>query len=317
MLDTPKPKTVALVAYAGAQMSAVYGLADMFDVANRHGVAGAQHYVAHRIVTPDDLPPPDRFSAIVLPPNLGGHTGARDVVLHDWLRLAHAAGATLCSACAGAFWLAHAGLLDGRPATTHWGLEASFRQEFPKVLLQPQHLLLDDDQIVTAGGVMAWMDLGLHLIRRLLGPATVTQVCRHMLIDPPGREQRNYRVFTPRLDHGDVRILKLQRWMADHMAENLTIAALVRQSALSPRTLQRRFKQATGLSIRTYLQELRIEKARGLLEQTGLPVSEIGLAVGYEDQSAFARVFKTISGLNAGTYRKRFAVHSFGKREKT
>lgn len=326
--DTPNCPRIALIAYEGAQMSAVLGLGDLVDVANRYAQDIGRGQMTYSILRPSDLPsdlpsgppsdPPSdlpcdlpsdpTFDAIVIPPNLTGVRGQSAPELRAWIIDQHKRGATLCSACAGAFWLGHAGVLDGRSVTTHWALEGEFRAAFPQALLYPEHLLIDDHDIVTAGGVMAWVDLGLYLIRRWFGPAIVTQTCRHMLIDPQGREQRNYRSFRPKLDHNDAIIRDLQRWMEENAASNLSVAALARRASLSDRTLQRRFSAATGMSIRRYVQELRIEKARSLLERTNTSISEICWAVGYEDKSAFSRLFKSISGLSANDYRKRFST---------
>ena len=288
-------------------MSAALGLGDLLDMANRSDPALAGR-IDHGLLRPDAPLPDTPFDAVVFPPNLTGVRGQADTRLHSWIRQQHRNGATLCSACAGAFWLGHAGVLDGRPVTTHWALEPEFRATFPDAQLHPEHLLIDDHDVVTAGGVMAWIDLGLYLVKRWHGPETVTRTCRQMLIDPQGREQRNYRSFRPDLTHKDDAIRTLQRWMEGNIAADLTIHALARRAALSDRSLQRRFTKATGLSVSRYIQELRIEKARGLLERTTMPISEICWKVGYEDLSAFSRLFKTISGLSAGDYRKRFSV---------
>jgi len=214
----------------------------------------------------------------------------------------------LCSACAGAFWLGHAGLLKGRPATTHWALEAEFQEAFPLVQLHPEHLLIDDGDVVTAGGVMAWLDLGLFLVERWQGSEIVTLTARYLLIDPSGREQRNYRSFRPDLAHGDAAILKVQHWLAANLEADPGIEHLARTAGMSSRTFQRHFKSATGLAPRTYIQSLRIERARGLLERTRLTVSEIGWRVGYQDVTAFGRVFRLETGVTARTYRTRFRV---------
>ncbi|MEM8564225.1 MAG: helix-turn-helix domain-containing protein [Pseudomonadota bacterium] len=308
MPNTPFAAQIALIAYRGVQSSAVLGIEDVLLVSNRIASELGSLQIACEILRGCDLPSAQLFDAIVLPPNLSGVRGRKDASLTRWIAEQHREGATVCSACAGAFWLGYAGLLDGRPATTHWVLEEEFRCAFPKVQLHPEQLIIDDHDIVTAGGVMAWVDLGLYLVRRWQGAEVLSRTCRHMLIDPNGREQRNYRSFRPRLDHGDAPIRSLQQWMEQHAAENLSLPALAERSGLSTRTLQRRFRNATGLSIREYLQELRIERAKGLLERTTTPVSEICWAVGYEDTSTFSRLFQSVCGVRATEYRRRFAV---------
>ena len=194
----PKQVSIALVAYKGAQMSAVLGLADIVMVATRDLTKDAPH-LKTTIIDPERDFPTGAFDVVLFPPNLTGQRGADDNDLIAWTQAQHAAGAGIWSACAGAFWLGHAGLLDGRPMTTHWALEEEFRATFPKALLETDQLIVDDHDIVTAGGVMAWVDLGLHLLLRWMGPNVVSQTCRQMLIDPGTRDQRSYRTFSPDL----------------------------------------------------------------------------------------------------------------------
>ncbi|WP_252731465.1 GlxA family transcriptional regulator [Lentibacter algarum] len=304
----PNTPNVAIIAYDGAQQSALFGLGEMFDMANRMTDPALGQQITHRLVSSSDIAENPQFDAIILPPNLTGKRGTSDHALHAWLKQQHLAGSTLCSACAGGYWLGHAGLLDGRRATTHWALEADFREAFPKVLLGPEHILLDDNDIVTAGGVMAWVDLGVHLIGRWLGPTVVSRTCRQMLIDPTGREQRNYRAFRPETSHTDQTIRALQHWMETHANDDLSLPMLAAHSGLSTRSLQRRFTKSTGLPVNRYIQELRVEKAKGLLELTSLPISQICWQVGYQDVSAFNRLFKSVTGLSAGSYRQRFKI---------
>lgn len=305
MPDTP---TIALVAYEGAQQSALHGLGEMFDVANRLADASPARQISHRLLDPASLDETQRFDAVILPPNLTGVRGEEDGPLHAWLRRQHHRGTIMCSACAGGYWLGYAGILDGRPATTHWALEADFRATFPKVTLTPERILVDDNDVVTAGGVMAWVDLGLHLVGRWLGPATVSRICRQMLIDPAGREQQTYRRFSPNMSHTDQSIRSLQLWMESHTGEDLSVRALAQRAGMSERSLHRRFAKATGLTINSYVQELRVERAKGLLELTSLPVTTICWQVGYHDVPAFARLFKAATGVSPGAYRHRFQI---------
>jgi len=301
------PPQIALVTYPGAQMSAVLGLADLLQIANDQSrVLGGD--VVEVVQVDIGKLPDSPFAALVLPPSLQGVRGAGELATHLWLRRQQLGGALLCSVCAGAFWLGHAGVLNGRPATTHWALEDEFRATFPQVLLSCEALLVDDNDVVTAGGVMAWVDLGLFLVRKWLGAQVVSNTARHLLVDTGGRQQSNYRSFRPILNHGDKVILKLQLWLEGHAQAEVIQTDLAQRAGLSQRSFLRRFKQATGLTPISYLQNLRVEKARGLLERTALPVAEIGWQVGYRDASAFSRVFKQITGLSAGEYRRRFGL---------
>ncbi len=302
--------SIAIIAYPGVQMSAVLGLADLFTIANRFGSQDSNVVLEVTQICEHDMENPvlDRFAAVILPPSLEKTRGQDNHTIHTWLRRQHGAGAMMCSICAGAFWLGYSGLLKGRAVTTHWALEQEFRLAFPHTRVNAEHLLIDDNDIVTAGGLMAWLDLGLFIVNTWLGSQVVSQTARHLLIDPGGREQRNYRSFKPPLLHGDSVIRALQHWLEGHAGDEISVKTMAARTHLSDRTFLRRFKAAIGMTPNAYVQNLRIEKARGLLERTRLPIAEIGWNVGYQDASAFSRLFRTTTGLTAGEYRNRFGV---------
>jgi len=137
-------------------------------------------------------------------------------------------------------------------------------------------LIIDDGDIITAGGVMAWVDLGLHLIYRWISPAIMMATARFFLVDAAGREQRIYAAFAPRLHHGDETVLQLQHWLQVHYATNPTVTALAARAKLGERTFLRRFRHATGLMPTEYLQHLRVEKAREALELSMQAISDEG-----------------------------------------
>jgi len=206
-----------------------------------------------------------------------------------------------CSVCAGSF------LLAGRPATTHWALKARFAGRFPDVQLDTDRLLIDDGDLVTAGGLMAWVDLGLHLVHRFLGPDAMLATARQFLVDPGGREQRFYITFAPVLDHGDAAILRAQQWLQRHSGEPVDIARMAGAARLGERTFLRRFHRATGLRPTEYLQHLRVGKARYQLERSDLAIEAIAWQVGYEDPGAFRKIFQRLTGLSPNHYRRRFS----------
>jgi len=297
---------IALVSFPGQQSAALLGLQDLFTIASRMSRAAGGVTLDTTLAHPVDLPA--GCDIVILPPNISGARGAGDYALHRWLRDSHARGATLASVCGGAFWLGHAGLLDGRPVTTHWAPEEEFRAAFPAAHLQPEHILIDDHDIVTAGGLVAWTDLGLHVAGHLLGPDILTPTARHLLIDPCSRDQSNWRSFRPCLGHGDPAILAPQHWAEANPATDLSVAALARRAAISARSLHRQFRAATGLAPNAYVQALRIEKARGHLERRRMAVADIAFATGYADTAAFTRLFRATTGLTPSDYRTRFSV---------
>jgi transcriptional regulator GlxA family with amidase domain len=199
--------------------------------------------------------------------------------------------------CGGVFILAKTGPLTGRQATTHWAFSDQFEAQFPDVLLESDHMVIDYGDVVTAGGALAWADLGLRLVERLLGPTIMGETARFMLVDPPGREQRFYSDFAPNMKHGDDAILKAQLWLTTHREQPASIADLGRRSRLEPRTFLRRFTKATGMKPREYQQRLQISRAREMLEFSCTGIDEIASRVGHIDIDAFRRVFRKITGL--------------------
>jgi len=220
----------------------------------------------------------------------------------------HAEGTLLCSVCAGAFLLAGTGLLDGRAATTHWTYAEALAARFPKLRVDVDKLVIDDGDIITAGGLLAWTDLGLKLVDRLLGPTVMLETARFLLVDPAGREQRFYSSFSPRLQHGDAAVLKVQRWLQTQEGAKASVPAMAALAGLSERTFLRRFLKATGLKPTEYCQHLRVGKAREMLEFTGNSIDEIAWRVGYEDPGSFRKIFLRVMGLSPGEYRRRFGV---------
>lgn len=259
------------------------------------------------VSVPSEAPP----SALVLPPRLGGAVPPPlDAAMGAWVEASHRSGSLVCSVCVGAFQLAELGLLRGRPATTHWAMADELARRFPDVRVDADRILVDDGDIVTAGGLMAWTDLALLLIGRFAGPGAVSSTARAFLVDPGGREQRFYRTFAPARDHGDEAILEVQRWLQTRIGQASPVARMAEVAHLGERTFLRRFQRATGLRPTAYVQALAVGRAREFLEQTEMSQQEVAWAVGYEDPKAFRRIFGRLVGLGPGEYRKRFGTGS-------
>jgi transcriptional regulator GlxA family with amidase domain len=315
---------IGIVIYPQAQMAAVHGLTDLFRVANRFaiergGTGAPELRISHWQLCPNGQQlervfdthrnPPKPLATLVLPPGVDTvPTGSTMTPYVRWLKSQHEAGTIVCSVCAGAFVLGEAGLLDGRTVTTHWTHSEIFAQRFKNVQVDIDKLIINDGDIITAGGMMAWVDLGLNLIERFISPAIMVATARYFLVDAAGREQRFYSSFSPRMHHGDGAIVKVQRWLQTHPVENLTVRAMASRARLSERTFLRRFQSATGLPPTEYIQHLRVDKAREELEFSRLAIQEIAWKVGYKDPSSFRKVFQRIVGLTPGDYRRRFNV---------
>ncbi|WP_211284136.1 GlxA family transcriptional regulator [Oceanimonas doudoroffii] len=251
---------IGIIRYLGSQQSAVLGLTDLFDVANRIAVGHGQgdtpvlrisHWLANTETTApertfDSCPhaSPGTLAALILPPSLSAPMSEQAAApLARWLRERHGEGVILGSVCAGAFVLAATGLMAHRRMTTHWTHAETLQQRFPSVRVDADKLIIDDGDIITAGGLMSWTDLGLRLVDRLLGPSVMLETARMLLVDPPGREQRYYSVFSPRLTHGDAAVLKLQHWLQATGARDMALARLAEQAGLEQRTCCAAFKR--------------------------------------------------------------------------
>jgi len=328
------PSEIAILCYPDAQTTCVHGLTDLFMYADyfarMHGAqspaetprpAGPGDEPLVRVTHWHERPGSADFerdfescpgkdgniNLVIVPayqlgppePNYAPRAAA-------WVARMHAEGAAIATVCGGVFLLAESGLLDGRRITTHWKFAAELKRRFPDLRIDIDRLVIDEHDIVTAGGVLAWIDLGLTLVERLLGRTVMISTARFMLADPPGREQRYYDEFAPPLLHGDKVILAIQHWLQTDTGVACSVDTLAKRAGLGARTFLRRFVKATGMKPSEYHQRLRIGRSRELLEFTRDTVEQIALAVGYEDTSGFRRTFKRVIGLSPAEYRRRF-----------
>lgn len=317
------PVEIGLACDAGTSNTGIYGLTDLFTyagefAARRHGDSARSavritHWRADDDATEvrceyDSCPGSSHtLSLLVIPGNVQAPDRTEKVSpLLDWLREKHAEGVVLAAVCGGVFILARTGLLAGRQATTHWSFNEVFADQFPDVLTETDHMVIDYGDVVTAGGVLAWADLGLRLTERFLGTAVMLETARFMLVDPPGREQRFYSEFDPKTKHGDKAILRAQLWLLTQRGRPVSVADLAQRADLEQRTFLRRFVAATGMKPSEYQQRLRITRAREMLEFSQAPIEEISWNLGYGDVAGFRRVFRKIMGLTPSDYRRRF-----------
>jgi transcriptional regulator GlxA family with amidase domain len=319
---------IALVAIDSCMPSSLSGPLDIFAIASSKWLIGHLTCVpplfeakvvaapgrSVRTFTGEILPISARFSDniiydIIYIPVIIGNLDAvlADMETIEWLVEQSQKGACLCSVCAGSFLLAQTGILHGRKATTHWQLADEFARRFPDVILRRDKLLVDEGTCVTAGGISAYLDLTLHLTARFGSPELAATLSRTLLIDPVRRSQSPYSSCIFRKNHGDSEILRIQNWLDDHFQQQLSIGTLAGMAYLGERTFMRRFKRATGETPLAYIQQLRMEAARRLLESSRLSIEEITLKAGYEDVSSFRKLFSRHTGLSPSTYRKKFS----------
>ncbi|MGM0768420.1 MAG: GlxA family transcriptional regulator [Pseudomonadota bacterium] len=328
--------TIAIVALPNCHASGVHGVMDFFTVANYCGrsPAGRSEPLFNcQVVTVDDQPVRG-YSGAVVTPTIEREALQADLIvvgssveaavraerleqtlapskpLHGWLRSALERGAVLASVCTGSFVLAEAGLLENQIATTHWRAAPLFRSRYPHLRLEEEHLVVDNGQIVCAGGATAFVDLCIYLVERFASPAVALACSKMLVLDGRRTEQTPYMAFYSQKAHQDGAIRKAQGWLEQHYAETLTIDDVAAVAGLGPRTFKRRFKDATGETPLGYLQHLRIEAAKHLLESSREQTARIIWSVGYEDASSFRRLFKRTVGCTMEQYRKRFSYVS-------
>jgi transcriptional regulator GlxA family with amidase domain len=235
--------------------------------------------------------------------------------LVDWLLRLHGRGAQLCSTCSGVLLLAETGLLDGKDATIHWIYAPTFRRNFSKVRLRPEKALIVTEEpngFIMSGASTSWHDLVLYVIAQRVGPTAAQSVAKFFAFQGHADGLLPYVVFEPRTEHGDATIRSTQQWLGGHFSVANPIEQAVRQSGIPERSFKRRFKNATGLAPIDYVQRLRVEEAKRRLERTAAPIDEIGWNVGYEDPAFFRRLFKRVTGVTAGAYRRKFQVPGAG-----
>ena len=246
---------------------------------------------------------------IALPP--GEDLGSLWSAELAWLKERHAAGAIICSVCTGTVVLAEAGLLDGLEATTHWSTVDLIRARYPDVRLAPQKILVPSGpggQIVTGGGATAWADMALYLVARLSSSTEAVRIAKIFLLGDHSEGQLPFAGARKPKHHEDGVIAGIQTWIADNYHLSNPVARMAERSGLAERTFMRRFRAATGYSPMEYVQTLRIEEAKHLLETTTTSIEMIAIETGYEDPNFFRRLFKRKVGITPARYRQRFAA---------
>jgi transcriptional regulator GlxA family with amidase domain len=236
--------------------------------------------------------------------------------LVGWLRGVHEHGGMLCSACSGVLLIAETGLLAGRTVTIHPAYARTFRDNFPEAELSLDEVLIatgERGELVMSGASASWHDLVLYLVARHVGPTAAQALAKFLLLQWHTDGQGPYVPFDPRRDHGDAVVAEAQEWLEAGYAVAAPVTELVERSGLPERTFKRRFSRATGHSPIAYVQHVRVEAAKRRLERTSDPVDDISYAVGYEDPASFRRLFKRVTGVSPGVYRRKLQLPAFAR----
>jgi transcriptional regulator GlxA family with amidase domain len=329
---TNRPITVALLAMPQVTAATLYGFHDLFAGVHRdwsmvHG-GHAESPFRPLVVSRDGHPlegangvrivPQASFEAcgspdvvcvtdITVPP--GEPLGAAYDAEVDWLRERHAQGSIVASSCSGAVLLARTGLLEGLEATSHWAYCDVLKRDYPNTRWHPERGLMfagAGQRIVMAGSGIAWHQLVMALISRFAGAEAAMHVARINLIDWAATSPIAYASLRHGARSNDPVVAAAQGWAAQHYKREAPVAQMVSLSGLAERTFKRRFAQATGMAPLDYVQHLRLEEAKQMLESSDSSVESIAFEVGYRDASFFNRLFRRKVMMSPMQYRRRF-----------
>ena len=266
-----------------------------------------------RKITPDGAFDEDPAPDLVIVPDMHFDLSAplpEDLAdAGDWLREVYAGGTLVTSVCSGALVLAASGALDGKEATTHWGVADTLAARHRDVQVRRERILVpagDGHRVVTAGGASAWSDLLLYLIARFAGAEAARRTAKVWLLSTHDDGQLNYASLTAGRQHDDRLVAEAQYWAAEHYMSPTPVAEMAARSGLSERGFLRRFRRAPGQSPAEYVLTLRVEEAKQLLETTATPIDDIAGEVGYSEPSSFRVAFRRNVGLSASAYRRKW-----------
>ncbi|MER5748937.1 helix-turn-helix domain-containing protein [Streptomyces sp. NPDC002088] len=320
-----RPYRVALVAFPGIRAFDVSVITEVWG--NDRTDRGAPAFDLHRVALDANTPVPMRGGLTLLPdrtltwldhadliviPGLDDLTPAPTPVL-DALRRAHARGTTTIAAlCGGAFTLAQAGLLDGRRAITHWNLIDHLRARHPHVTVVPDALFIEDDNIWTAAGTAAGIDLCLHLVRTAHGAEAAATIARSMVTAPfrTGTQAQFIEHPTPHADRDADALAAVREYALRHLHEPLTVADLAARADMSARSFARHFTAATGTTPLRWLLDQRIAAAQKLLERTDLPMPEVARRAGFGSEVTMRQHFASRLAISPRAYRAAFTTVS-------
>ncbi|MFF4851841.1 GlxA family transcriptional regulator [Streptomyces sp. NPDC001194] len=315
-------RNVLVVLYDGLQSLDVTGPVEVFAAVGRFPGRADGGY-AIRTVSPSGAPVrtssgltlvpdgelegerPGAGTTLLVPG--GRYRGDFEPRLTDWLRAYGGGAQRLVSVCTGGLLLAEAGLLDGRRATTHWYACEQMARDYPRVTVEPDPIYVRDGPVATSAGVTAGIDLALALVEEDHGRELALRIARHLVVflrRPGNQAQFSAQLAAQTAQRDPLR--EVQQWITEHPGADLSVEALAARARLSPRHFARAFQQETGVTPGRYVERVRVECARRLLEDTGDGVAQISRACGYGTPEALRRAFVKTLGQPPAEYRRRF-----------
>ena len=226
--------------------------------------------------------------------------------LIEWLGQQYRQGADIASICTGAFLLASAGVLDGKTCSTHWGVADEFRAMFPKINLQADKLITDEDGLYTNGGAYSFLNLLIYLVEKYFDRPTAIYCSKVFQIEMDRQSQSGFTIFKGQKLHGDEMVTQAQTYIEANVHEKVSVENLSSKLAVGRRNFDRRFMKATGNSPLEYTQRVKVEAAKKELETSRKTINEVMYDVGYADVKAFREVFRKVTGLSPLDYRRKY-----------
>ena len=313
-------RSVLLLGFPGAQVLDVTGPAEVFSMADRLRGGGAYEV---RVVAPGGrpfatsgavtispdvaLPGKGPIDTLVVAGGMGVQSALEDSTLIAWLQRAARRARRVASVCNGAFLLAEAGLLDGRRATTHWAAGEELQRRYPQVQVDTDPIFVRDGHVYTSAGVTAGMDLALALVEEDLGRDTALEVARWLVLflkRPGGQSQFSAQLSSQLAERHPLR--ELQAWIVEHPDEDLSVPALAGRASMSERNFARAFRREVGMTPGAYVEAVRIDRARMLLETSDAPIDSVAAECGFGTVETMRRAFARRVRVSPSDYRGRF-----------
>jgi transcriptional regulator GlxA family with amidase domain len=226
--------------------------------------------------------------------------------LIDWIENQYKNGAEVASICTGAFLLASTGLLNGKICSTHWAFEDTLRNLFPEIDVQTDRLITDDNGIYTNGGAYSFLNLIIYLVEKYYDRQTAIFCSKVFQIEMDRCRQSEFIIFKGQKSHSDDLIRDAQVFIEENTSERLSVDELSAKYAISRRNFDRRFFKATGNTPLEYVQRVKVERSKKLLETTRKSINEIMYEVGYSDLKAFREMFRKFTGMSPSDYKNKY-----------
>ncbi|HEV8084964.1 MAG TPA: helix-turn-helix domain-containing protein [Chitinophagaceae bacterium] len=272
------------------------------------GTSGKEEYVKGLVAIKTDahISAINKTNLIIIPAALPIKNTSGNQAMLDWIVQQYKAGAEIASMCSGAFILASTGILDGRSCSTHWSLCDTFREMYPKVNLQADKLITDENGIYTNGGAYSFLNLVIYLVEKYYDRPTAIYCSKVLQIELDRNSQSAFSIFTGQKQHGDEMVQQAQKFIESNIEEKISVEVMSSQFAVGRRNFDRRFIKATGNTPVEYMQRVKIESAKKAFEGSRKNINEVMYEVGYSDVKAFREVFRKITGMSPLEYRSRY-----------